>query len=61
MLSVDERVRALRALMEEKGYDAYLVTGTDPHMSEYVAPRWRTRAFISGFTGSAGTVLVTQD
>ena len=33
MLSVDERVRALRALMEEKGYDAYLVTGTDLHMS----------------------------
>ena len=61
MLSVDERVRALRALMEEKGYDAYLVTGTDPHMSEYVASRWRTRAFISGFTGSAGTVLVTKD
>ena len=60
MLSIDEKVKALRALMEEKGYDAYLVTGTDPHMSEYVAPRWRTRAFISGFTGSAGTVLVTK-
>src|SRR5574344_1436400 len=61
MSTIDERVSALRALMNEKGYDAYLVTGTDPHMSEYVASRWRTRAFISGFTGSAGTVLVTKD
>lgn len=61
MSTIDERVSALRALMNEKGYDAYIVTGTDPHMSEYVAPRWRTRAFISGFTGSAGTVLVTKD
>lgn len=47
--------------MKEKGIDAYLITGTDPHQSEYVAPRWRTRAFISGFTGSAGTVVVTAD
>ena len=61
MSTIDERVSALRSLMNEKGYDAYIVTGTDPHMSEYVAPRWRTRAFISGFTGSAGTVLVTKD
>lgn len=47
--------------MKEAGYTAYLVTGTDPHQSEYVAPRWRTRAFISGFKGSAGTVVVTLD
>jgi len=57
---IDERVQALRKEMEKEGIDAYLITGTDPHQSEYVAPRWRTRAFISGFTGSAGTVIVTK-
>ncbi len=47
--------------MKDNGISAYFITGTDPHQSEYVAPRWRTRAFISGFTGSAGTVIVTMD
>jgi len=59
--SINERLARLRVLMKERGIDAYYVTGTDPHMSEYVAPRWRTRAFISGFTGSFGYVIVTQD
>lgn len=58
---INERVKKLREEMEKEGLDAYLITGTDPHQSEYVAPRWRTRAFISGFTGSAGTVIVTKD
>lgn len=58
---INERIRSLRSEMAKEGIDAYLITGTDPHQSEYVAPRWRTRAFISGFTGSAGTVIVTSD
>ena len=58
---INERVKKLRVEMEKIGVDAYLITGTDPHQSEYVAPRWRTRAFISGFTGSAGTVIITKD
>lgn len=58
---INERIQKLRKEMEKEGIDAYLITGTDPHQSEYVAPRWRTRAFISGFTGSAGTVIVTKD
>ncbi len=58
---INERVKKLREEMQKEGLDAYLITGTDPHQSEYVAPRWRTRAFISGFTGSAGTVIVTLD
>lgn len=58
---IDERIKSLRNEMAKEGIDAYLITGTDPHQSEYVAPRWRTRAFISGFTGSAGTVIVTLD
>ena len=61
MLTINERVAELRNKMSALGLDAYLITGTDPHQSEYVAPRWRTRAFISGFTGSAGTVVVTKD
>lgn len=44
--------------MQEKGLDAYVVFGTDPHMSEYLPEHWQTRAFISGFTGSAGMVIV---
>ena len=55
---IDERIKSLRAQMAQIGVDAWIVTGTDPHQSEYVAPRWRTREFISGFTGSAGTVVI---
>ena len=47
--------------MNEKGYAAWIVTGGDPHMSEYVAARWRTREFFSGFTGSAGILVVTAE
>lgn len=59
MSSIQERLSALRAEMNSDQVDAYLVFGTDPHMSEYVAERWRDRAWISGFTGSAGTVVCT--
>ncbi len=41
--------------------DACYISGTDPHMSEYLPERWQTRAFISGFTGSYGTVVVSQE
>ncbi len=58
---VPERVGALRAAMARNGWSACLITGTDPHDSEYVPPRWETRAWISGFTGSAGLVVVTAD
>lgn len=59
-MKTDERVKALRKLMREAGVDAWYVNGTDPHQSEYVCPRWRSREWISGFTGSAGTVVVTR-
>ena len=58
---INERVEQIRKLMERDGIDAWYVTGTDPHQSEYVAARWRTREFISGFSGSAGTVIITKD
>lgn len=40
---------------------AFIIPSTDPHLSEYVAPHWMSREWISGFTGSAGTVVVTMD
>jgi Xaa-Pro aminopeptidase len=61
MPNIELRLEAIRACMRSKQIDAWIITGTDPHVSEYVAPRWRTREWISGFTGSAGTVVVTLD
>ena len=58
---IGKTLEKLREALRERGLDAFLITGTDPHQGEYTAPRWKTRAFISGFTGSAGTVVVTQD
>ena len=58
---VRERVDALRELMKEEEVDAYLVPSTDPHASEYVPACWERRMWISGFTGSAGEVLITMD
>lgn len=51
----------LRKLMAEEGMDAYFVPSGDFHNSEYVNAFFRTRAFLSGFTGSAGELLVTAD
>ena len=56
-----ERIAGLRKLMRDHFIDALLVPSADPHQSEYVAERWQTRAWLSGFTGSAGTVVVTQE
>ncbi|MFA5523215.1 MAG: aminopeptidase P family protein [Tissierellales bacterium] len=60
-MEINERLQALRELMEEKGIDAYLIPSFDAHQSEYVPEHWKSRAWISGFTGSAGTVVVTLD
>lgn len=58
---IAERIAALRKVMQERNINAYIIPGSDPHMSEYPADRWKTRQWISGFTGSAGTVVVTAD
>lgn len=57
--SVCRRVEALRAAMRAEGLDAYVVFSTDPHAGEYVPAHWQTRAWLSGFDGSAGTAVVT--
>lgn len=59
-MNVNERIAALRSLMKEKNIDAYLIPSADNHQSEYVGDHFKSRAFISGFTGSAGTVIVTM-
>lgn len=60
-MEVTVRIARLRVQMKEKGLDAYIIPSSDPHQSEYVANHWKTREWISGFTGSAGTVVVTMD
>lgn len=60
-MNVPERLTALRALMDERGYDAYMVPTDDNHQSEYVGEHFKARAFITGFTGSAGTAVITKD
>ena len=61
IMTIKERIQALRKAMKEAGIAAWIVPGTDPHMNEYLPKHWSERAFISGFTGSAGKVVVTQD
>ena len=59
-MTTTEKLTALRALMKERGIDAYLIPSGDAHASEYVAGYWKARAWFSGFTGSSATVVVTQ-
>ena len=56
-----ERIEMLRTLMRAKGWDAVVVTGSDPHCSEYPAERWKQVQWLSGFTGEAGDLVVTPD
>jgi len=60
-VNIKERVNKLRNLMSKKGVTAYIIPTADPHQSEYPADRYKSRAWISGFTGSAGTVVITLD
>lgn len=57
---IQERIAALRRLMEERKLDAYLVPTADFHDSEYVGGYFKCRSFLTGFTGSAGTAIITQ-
>ncbi len=55
-----ERIAKLQQLMKERGYDAYIVFTSDDHGSEYIEDHFKAREFFSGFTGSAGTLVVTE-
>ena len=59
--NIPQRIAALREAMRQQHVDAYIIPSSDPHLSEYPADRWKSRAWISGFNGSAGTVVVTAD
>jgi Xaa-Pro aminopeptidase len=59
--AVRGRIAKLRELLKKHDLFGYLVPTADPHLSEYPPPRYETRAWLSGFTGSAGTLVVTSD
>lgn len=56
---MNTNLELLRELMRTKGVDAVIIPGTDPHQSEYVSDHWKFRDWVSGFTGSNGTAVVT--
>ncbi len=56
-----QHLENLRALMQQNNVDAVVIPGTDPHQSEYPSDHWKFRDYISGFTGSSGTAVVTLD
>lgn len=58
---IRNRIAALRSFLRENHLAAFIIPTTDPHLSEYTASHWKAREWISGFTGSAGTVVVTAD
>lgn len=60
-MKIDDKLILLRKSMKEHGIDAYIIPSSDAHQSEYVADHWQSRAWISGFTGSAGIAVVTHD
>lgn len=56
-----QRLAQARALMSREGIDAWLVPSADPHLSEYLPGYWQGRQWLSGFHGSVGTLIITQD
>ncbi|MDM1049053.1 aminopeptidase P family protein [Sphingobacterium hotanense] len=56
-----EKLASIRQVMKEKGVDAYIIPSSDPHISEYLPDRYKCIVWTSGFTGSAGTLVITQD
>ncbi|MDR2424186.1 MAG: aminopeptidase P family protein [Prevotellaceae bacterium] len=57
---ITNRLQALRNELKLRSIDAIIITGNDPHFSEYPANRWKYRKWISGFSGTAGTLTITQ-
>jgi Xaa-Pro aminopeptidase len=60
-MTYKEKLAAIRKQMQENKVDAYIITSADPHMSEYVPDNYKCLYFASGFTGSAGSLVITQD
>lgn len=60
-MTSSEKIAALREQMALHKVDAFIIYSADPHMSEYLPDEWQERSWLSGFTGSAGLVVITQD
>ncbi|MEO5788219.1 aminopeptidase P family protein [Gelidibacter sp.] len=60
-MTAQEKVASLREEMKKNNIDAFIVYSADPHMSEYLPAEWQERTWLSGFTGSAGFVVITSD
>ena len=60
-MNINQRLEDLRKLMADRKIEAYIIPTSDPHQSEYLADYYKDRQFISGFTGSAGTAVVTSN
>lgn len=61
MNQICQRIKNLRVELLKRHLDAWYISGTDPHANEYLPDRWQTRAFISGFTGSSGNVVISHE
>ncbi len=59
-MTINYRVNMLRRLMRDRGITAYIIPSSDPHQSEYLSDHFKSREWISGFTGSAGIVVITE-
>ena len=60
-MTIIEKLNALRTLMKERNLDVYMIPTSDFHETEYVGEHFKARAYMSGFTGSQGTLIVTLD
>ena len=60
-MTSSEKISALRQKMSENNIDAFIIYSADPHMSEYLPAEWQERTWLSGFTGSAGFVVITKN
>ena len=60
-MTIQEKLSTLRSSMEQTKIDVYMIPSADYHQSEYVGDYFKVREFITGFTGSAGTCVITKD
>ncbi|MDD4377826.1 MAG: aminopeptidase P family N-terminal domain-containing protein, partial [Eubacteriales bacterium] len=60
-MTTNEKVNKIRSLFKRDGINAYIIPNSDPHVSEYIPDFYRFRTFVSGFTGSAGSVIISDN
>ena len=60
-MTTNEKIARIRQLMARDQVQAVIIPSGDPHPSEYLSEHWKTRRFVSGFTGSVGTYVITEN